>query len=165
MTTSDKNHIEEKQNESENAEGHDPDISYQPPAVPPPYSLVVSSHDETKPTPMYMHPALNLLIIRSRHPYPIMPLTESILDEEMESIDSHLIWSTINLLLGCLVLGVPSLSLSLLIKRYKQERDFRRAIRLSKFVYRINIFVTLGFLLLSLFLIISFIAVAGTSRN
>ena len=162
MVTLDKNHIEGKQNETEKVEGHDPDISYQPLAAPPPYSLFVSSHDETKPTPMYMHPALNLLIIRSQHPYPIMPLTESILEEEIEWIDSHLIWSFINLFLGCIVLGVPSVSLSLLIKRYKQEHNFPRAIKLSKFLYKVNIFITLGFLLLALFLTISFIAVAGT---
>ncbi|CAF0847570.1 unnamed protein product [Adineta ricciae] len=162
MATSDKNDIEEKQSETENVEGHDPDISYQLPAAPPPYSSVVSSHDETNPTPMYMHPAPNLLVIRSRHPYPIMPLAESVLEEEIEYIDSHLVWSSISLFMGCIVLGATSLSLSLLIKRYKRERNVRRAIWLSKYVYRLNIFITLGFLLSSLFLTISFVAVAGT---
>ena len=101
----------------------------------PPGGYHVSS---TVPTTSIYRSTPSEMVIKTQDP----PIDPRDMPSETAGIFDYMIWSVINVIVGGIVLGVPSLILSVFTRRYKRQGNAKVAKTLSVITLTLNIIVS-----------------------
>ena len=105
--------------------------------------------------PSSIHVVANNPVETNNHPISNVKSESSRTTMSAESVDisEYMVWSTVNLFVGAIILGIPSIILSKLTRRFKRQDNLKVSKILSTITLAYNIFVSIAALIGLVFLV------------